>query len=130
MFGLGGIFVEALHDVVFRIAPLDDATAERNARRRFAVRECSMGVRGAEPVDRAALVDVLRRIAQLAVDFPDIAELDLNPLLAFEDRARRGGRAGDIRGEPTTGGTPVPRETATSPGQLENPSRRGDRLTS
>jgi len=44
------------------------------------------GMRGRAGVDRVALVDVLRRVSQLAVDFPEIEELDLNPLLAFEDR--------------------------------------------
>ena len=59
------------------------------------------GMRGRPGADRGALVDVLRRVSQLAVDFPDIEELDLNPLLAFEDRVV----AVDARvrlGEPTT----------------------------
>jgi len=78
--------VEAMHDVVFRIAPLDDATADGML---AAIRGTRMldGVRGAAPVDRAALVDVIRRIAQLAVDCPDIAELDVNPVFARPDGA-------------------------------------------
>ncbi len=86
MFGLGGIFVEAMGDVVFRIAPLDDATAHGML---GAIRGTRMldGVRGAAPVDRAALVDVIRRIAQLAVECPDIAELDVNPVFARPDGA-------------------------------------------
>ncbi|HEU4993618.1 MAG TPA: acetate--CoA ligase family protein [Gemmatimonadaceae bacterium] len=85
MFGLGGIFVEALHDVVFRIAPLAmrDARAMVNGVRGAAVLR---GLRGMPPVDRDALIDALRRVSQLAVDFPEIAELDVNPLLAFEHR--------------------------------------------
>src|SRR5690606_36281298 len=51
------------------------------------------GVRGQKPCDTAALVEVLRRLSQLAVDFPAIAELDVNPLLAFE----RGAVAVDAR---------------------------------
>jgi acyl-CoA synthetase (NDP forming) len=86
MFGLGGIYVEALHDVVFRVAPIDareaDAMVEgiRGAR-------ILHGIRGQPPADRAALVNVLRRLAQLASDIPEILELDINPLLAREDGA-------------------------------------------
>jgi acetate---CoA ligase (ADP-forming) len=83
MFGLGGIFVEALQDVVFRIAPIDDAQARDMVHgvRGFSVLR---GLRGAAPVDEAALTDALCRLGQLAADFPQIAELDINPLLAFE----------------------------------------------
>ena len=86
MFGLGGIYVEALRDVTFGIAPFGD----REARDMVAgIRGASMlgAVRGQKAVDVEAIVSVLRRIAQLAVDFPEIAELDLNPLLAFETGA-------------------------------------------
>jgi acetyltransferase len=86
MFGLGGILVEALADVVFRIPPIDDAQAlEMLGLIRGA--KILEGVRGEKPVDRKALVSVLRRIGQLAVDFPAILELDVNPLLAFPDGA-------------------------------------------
>ncbi|HEY5489900.1 MAG TPA: acetate--CoA ligase family protein [Gemmatimonadaceae bacterium] len=83
MFGLGGIFVEALQDVVFRIAPIDDAQARDMV---HGVRGISVlrGLRGAAPVDEAALTDALCRLGQLAADFPQVAELDINPLLAFE----------------------------------------------
>jgi acetyl coenzyme A synthetase (ADP forming)-like protein len=81
MFGLGGIYVEALHDVVFRIAPIDERQAAsmpdllRGA--------AALGaIRGHAAVDRLAIGDVLQRLSQLAVDFPDIAELDINPLIA------------------------------------------------
>jgi acyl-CoA synthetase (NDP forming) len=75
-----------MRDVVFRIAPLDDATAHGML---AAIRGTRMldGIRGAAAVDRAALVDVIRRIAQLAVDCPDIAELDVNPVFARPDGA-------------------------------------------
>jgi len=86
MFGLGGIFVEALRDVVFRLAPVDADEAMRMV--------CSLrgakffdGLRGAPPVDRGALVSVIRRIGQLAIDCPEILELDVNPLLALEHGA-------------------------------------------
>jgi acetyl coenzyme A synthetase (ADP forming)-like protein len=81
MFGLGGIYVEAWRDVVFRIAPIDERQAASmldQLRGAAALRE----IRGQAAVDRAALVEVLRRLSQLAVDFPEIAELDINPLIA------------------------------------------------
>ena len=43
-----------------------------------------LGVRGAPPSDQAAIADVLRRVAQLAADYPEIAELDINPLLSLQ----------------------------------------------
>jgi acetyl coenzyme A synthetase (ADP forming)-like protein len=82
MFGLGGIYVEALKDVVFRLAPIQplDAYDMVHSIRGVALLD---GIRGAPPVDFAALTDVLLRISQLAIDFPEIAELDVNPLLTF-----------------------------------------------
>jgi acetyl coenzyme A synthetase (ADP forming)-like protein len=86
MFGLGGIFVEALRDVVFRIAPVDDDEAMRMVQGLRGAKFFE-GMRGAPPVDRAALVSVIRRLGQMAVDCPDIMELDVNPLLALEHGA-------------------------------------------
>jgi acetyl coenzyme A synthetase (ADP forming)-like protein len=85
MFGLGGVYVEALHDVIFRIAPITalDAHDMVHGLRGGAILD---GVRGAPPVDFAALTDTLLRVSRLAADFPEIAELDINPLLAFPDR--------------------------------------------
>ncbi len=86
MFGLGGIFVEVLGDVVFRVAPIhrrdaaDMIAGLRGAR-------LLDSVRGAPPADRRAIEDVLLRLSRLGEDFPEIAELDVNPLLAFPDRA-------------------------------------------
>ena len=84
MFGLGGIYVEALKDVVFRVAPIQALDAHDMVR---AIRGVALldGIRGAPPVDFAALTDVLLRVSQLAVDHPEIMELDVNPLLAFPD---------------------------------------------
>jgi acetyl coenzyme A synthetase (ADP forming)-like protein len=86
MFGLGGILVEAVRDVVFRLAPLGtcDATDMVAGIRGAAILS---GIRGEPPADRDALVDAVRRVAQLAVDFPEIEEMDVNPLLAFEHGA-------------------------------------------
>ncbi|HTK30727.1 MAG TPA: acetate--CoA ligase family protein [Candidatus Saccharimonadaceae bacterium] len=83
MFGLGGVQVELLKDVVFRIHPLTDRDAREmvhglRASARFA------GYRGAPPGDVAALEETLLRVSQMAGAHPEIAELDLNPLVVFE----------------------------------------------
>ena len=84
MFGLGGVYVEALADVSFRLAPLTAADAEdlidevRSAR-------LLTGLRGAPAADRAALVDAIVRVGRLAADHPEIVELDINPLLALPE---------------------------------------------
>jgi len=84
MFGLGGIYVEALRDVTFRVAPIHALDAHDMMR---SIRSLPLleGIRGAPPVSFAALTDVLLRLSQLAIDHPEIAELDVNPLLAFPD---------------------------------------------
>jgi acetate---CoA ligase (ADP-forming) len=83
MFGLGGVFVEALRDVAFRVAPVSesDAMDMMGALRGAKILD---GMRGSPRVDRDALALTLRRVGQLAVDCPDILELDVNPLLARE----------------------------------------------
>jgi acetate---CoA ligase (ADP-forming) len=86
MFGLGGIFVEALRDVSFRIAPLDDSDA-RAMIDALRARSILQGLRGRPPADEAALVDVVLRVSQLALHHDGIAELDINPLLARPDGA-------------------------------------------
>ena len=94
MFGLGGVYVEALADVSFRLAPLTAADAwamldeVRSAR-------LLTGLRGAPAADRAALVDAIVRVGQLAADHPEIVELDINPLLALP--AGQGVLAVDVR---------------------------------
>jgi acetyl coenzyme A synthetase (ADP forming)-like protein len=92
MFGLGGIFVEILSDVVFRIAPIDQTQALEMIHGIRGARLLS-GVRGEAPVDCDALAAVLRRLGQLATDFPDISELDVNPLILSQD----GAVAADVR---------------------------------
>lgn len=86
MFGLGGVLVEALHDVVFRIAPVDDPEARAMV---SSIRGAALlgAFRGASASDLRALADVLRRLGQLAVDVPEILELDINPLLARPEGA-------------------------------------------
>jgi acetyltransferase len=86
MFGLGGILVEVLGDVIFRLAPIHRLDAGDMVHGIRGVR-LLQGVRGAPPADLRALEDVLLRVSRLAEDFPAIAELDVNPLLAFGDGA-------------------------------------------
>ena len=83
MFGLGGIYVEALRDVVLRLCPLDDIDADQMIRE---VRLSSLlgGLRGQAPRDRRAIAEVVSRMSQLAVRHPRVAEMDINPLLALE----------------------------------------------
>lgn len=83
MFGLGGIFVETLKDVQFRLAPLsgEDALEMIRSIKGFPILE---GVRGEKPADIDKLAEILVRISQLCTDFPEIDELDLNPVFAYE----------------------------------------------
>ncbi len=80
MFGLGGIYVEVLKDVAFRIAPLSVESADAMIRdiRSFPLLR---GVRGEPPADIDAIRDALLRLSQMAIDFPEIIEADINPLL-------------------------------------------------
>lgn len=80
MFGLGGIYVEVLKDVAFRVAPIgpDEAEAMIREIRSFPLLR---GVRGEKPSDLNAIVDALCRLSQLCADFPEILEMDVNPLL-------------------------------------------------
>jgi len=84
MFGLGGVYVEVLRDVVFRLAPVSD---EEAAEMIGGLRGSRLfdGFRGAPAADRVAIAGVIRRVGQLALDFPSIAELDVNPLLLTTD---------------------------------------------
>ncbi|HIQ06294.1 MAG TPA: CoA-binding protein, partial [Anaerolineae bacterium] len=83
LYGLGGIYVEALKDVTFRIAPISRFEAREMVREIKAYRLLH-GVRGEKPADIDAIVDALLRVSQLVTDFPEIVELDINPLVVFE----------------------------------------------
>jgi len=80
VYGMGGIYVEALHDVTFRLAPMRPLSAQHMIE---SVRGYPLlkGVRGEPPSDISALAEVIERVSQLAVDCPEVAELDLNPLI-------------------------------------------------
>jgi acetate---CoA ligase (ADP-forming) subunit beta len=82
MFGLGGIFVEVLDDVAFRVVPLRprDARAMIREIRGFPTLQ---GLRGAPPVDLGALEDMLLKLSALAEQHPEIHEIDLNPVFAY-----------------------------------------------
>jgi acetyl coenzyme A synthetase (ADP forming)-like protein len=93
-FGLGGIYVETLKDVTFRLAPFSRQEAEEMLNE-IRARALLDGVRGKPPVDKSAIVETLLRIGQLVQDFPEIAELDINPLVVF--RRDQGAIAIDMR---------------------------------
>jgi len=91
-FGLGGVLVEVLKDVTFRLAPTTAADA-RSMVDGIAAHEVLNGVRGAKPVDKEAVSEIIRRLSDLVDDFPQFAEVDLNPVLAGPD----GATAVDVR---------------------------------
>ncbi|TKK89634.1 CoA-binding protein [Herbidospora galbida] len=91
-FGLGGTLVEVLKDVTFRLAPLTvhDSLAMLDD---IKAAEVLRGARGAAPADRAALSTMIERVGALVADFPEIAEVDLNPVFA----SANGAVAADVR---------------------------------
>jgi acyl-CoA synthetase (NDP forming) len=92
MAGTGGIFVELLGDTVFRMGPLADEDAAAMIEE-MKGRALLRGYRGAPPADEAAFRDLLRRVSSLAAACPEIAELDLNPVMVL----REGAIAADAR---------------------------------
>ena len=86
MFGLGGIFVEVLKDVSFRVIPPTDLDLEEMIHEIKGYPLLS-GVRGQKPKDTGILKEVLQRVAQLAADHPEIAEVDINPIIVHEQGA-------------------------------------------
>src|SRR6266403_1219237 len=91
-FGLGGILVEVLKDSTFRLAPAtnEDALSMLDG---IAAAEILRGVRGAKPVHRAALAGMIEKVSTLVADFPEISEMDLNPVFATDQSAT----AADVR---------------------------------
>jgi acetate---CoA ligase (ADP-forming) len=83
-FGPGGVFAELMGDATFRIAPLTDVDAEELVTTGKAGRLVA-GFRGAPPADTVALEDLVHRLGRLAEDFGEVAELDLNPVIAGRD---------------------------------------------
>ena len=93
-FGLGGIYVEALKDVAFRVAPFsrEEAAVMIREIRSYRLLE---GIRGEQRSDHEALIDALLKISRLVTDFPEIVELDINPMMVFEEGS--GAMAIDMR---------------------------------
>ena len=94
MFGLGGIYVEVLKDVSFRIAPISEKIA-REMIGEIKTIKLLKGTRGEKPSDIESIIDVLLRMSQLVTDFPEIMEMDINPL--FVKKRGEGSIAGDAR---------------------------------
>jgi len=83
MFGLGGIFVEILKDISFRILPIEEIDA-REMITEIKVYEISKGARGNPPRDIQAIKEVLMKVSKLTTENPEINEIDLNPIFVFE----------------------------------------------
>lgn len=85
-FGLGGVLVEVLKDITFRLAPAtkEDAFSMLDG---IQAAEMLKGVRGSDPVDREALARLIVGVSELVSDFPEISEMDLNPVFASKDSA-------------------------------------------
>lgn len=94
MFGMGGIYVEVLKDVIFRLAPINEREA-KDMLESIKTSKLLKGVRGEKSSDVNALADCLLRLSQLVTDFPEISEFDMNPLLVLEDG--NGCKAVDVR---------------------------------
>ena len=94
MFGLGGIYVQVFKDVSFRLAPINELSA-RHMIESTKASKLLYGVRGEKPSDIESIIESLQRLSQLVMDFPEIQEIDINPLLVFEQG--KGCKAIDIR---------------------------------
>jgi acyl-CoA synthetase (NDP forming) len=86
MFGLGGIFVEVLKDVSFRIAPLTDQDIDEMIKEIKGYKILT-GIRGGKPKDTGAIRNILARLSDVAVDNPEIMEIDLNPVIVHDKGA-------------------------------------------
>jgi len=87
MFGLGGIFVEILKDVSFRVVPIDEADA-MEMMDEIKAKKILDGVRGMPPSDRKTLADILVKTSRMLEECPEVKELDMNPILAYPDGAK------------------------------------------
>ena len=86
MFGVGGIYVEVLKDVVFKLTPVTTVEA-REMLSSIKAAPLLDGVRGAAGIDKEGIVEIIGRLSQLVTDLPAIQEMDLNPVIAYEDTA-------------------------------------------
>ncbi len=85
MFGMGGVYVEVMRDVVFNLTPV---TTTESAEMLGAIKMAPLlkGVRGQKGVDQGRLAEIIQRLSQLLTELPEIREMDLNPVMAFADR--------------------------------------------
>jgi acetyltransferase len=124
MFGLGGIYVEVLKDVSFALCPVSDVRAKELLRE---IRGWPIlaGVRGQAGIDEAKLVELIQRVSQLALDLPEILELEINPLVAFPDRVvavdMRARVAEDPGSRPARRRRPSPPSTGTAGAASSSP---------
>jgi acetyltransferase len=86
MFGIGGIYVEVLKDVIFKIAPVTELEAKEMLSSIKATKLLD-GVRGEKGIHKESVIEIIQRLSQLVIDFPEIQEMDLNPIMAFENKA-------------------------------------------
>jgi acetyl coenzyme A synthetase (ADP forming)-like protein len=91
-FGLGGVLVEVMKDITFRLAPVGKKEA-LSMLDSVSAAEVLRGVRGQKSVDRPAVADLICRVSKLVNDFPEIQEIDLNPIFATD----KGAKAVDVR---------------------------------
>lgn len=86
MFGLGGVYVELLKDVSFELTPVTPYEA-KNMISSIKTHKLLSGFRGEKGVNREKLAEIIQRVSQLVTDLPSIKEMDLNPIIAYEDNA-------------------------------------------
>jgi len=84
LFGIGGIYVEVIGDVVLRVAPINRTEARAMIREIKGIK-LLQGVRGLKPSDLEAVVEALLALSRLLLDFPEIAEIDINPIMVYEN---------------------------------------------
>jgi acyl-CoA synthetase (NDP forming) len=84
MFGMGGIYVEVLEDVIFKLSPVTEVEAQEMLSS-IKMAPLLEGVRGEKGVDREELIEIIQRVSRLVTDLAMIREMDLNPIIAYED---------------------------------------------
>jgi len=86
MFGIGGIYIEILKDVIFKLSPVTAVEAQEML---SSIKTAPLleGVRGGKGVDKDGIIEIIQRVSQLVTDLPMIQEMDLNPIIAYVDRA-------------------------------------------
>lgn len=86
MFGAGGIYVEVIKDVVFKLAPVTELEA-REMLSTIKTSKLLDGVRGEKGINKNSVIEIIQRLSQLVTDFPEIQEIDMNPIMTFHDNA-------------------------------------------